>query len=255
MLCVGWERNLSGSEASFTDGSSYVSELFFFSFIIGFVEVAVEGCGVRLWVPQSCFLPPESRAGPGRFQPCGPWVEPSFTFPGAVGVSRGRLLDLAALLCLRKENHWIPVNWIATPSFSENDLWWQRCVEMLSADTFGLCASRHKEMLTGLFYFTEVATPENLPSFVLCEKGMGLNEVCLRERNLLTRTLVFKMCLRKHQGARQILSRKVVFCFAVSWFTMKSGILELKSMAVFIFYLILGSVLIFANAFLQKYWF
>ena len=42
MLRVGWERNLSGSEASYTDGSSYVSKLFFLLFIIRFVEV--ESC-------------------------------------------------------------------------------------------------------------------------------------------------------------------------------------------------------------------
>lgn len=108
--CVWVGKGICPGQKLVLQMALHMFQNFFFSFIIGFVEVAVEGCGVRLWVPQSCFLPPESRAGPGRFQPCGTWVEPSFTFPGAVGVSLGRLLDLAALLCLRKENDWIPVN-------------------------------------------------------------------------------------------------------------------------------------------------
>lgn len=97
MLRVGWEKNLSGSAASYTDGSSYVSKLFF-PFIIGFVEV--EGGG---GVAGYCFFPQRVWTAQIGFSPAVPgWIP--LTFPGAVGVSLILLLDVASLLCLIKEN-------------------------------------------------------------------------------------------------------------------------------------------------------
>lgn len=113
MLRVGWERNLSGLEASYTDGSSYVSKLFP-PFIIRFVEV--ESCRELCSLNGGVF-PPESLNGPAQFQPCCSWVDPSFTFPGAVGGSLILLRDVASLLGFIKENKWVHVNQIAI-SFS-----------------------------------------------------------------------------------------------------------------------------------------
>lgn len=112
MLCVGWERNLSGSEASYTNGSSYVSKLFFLPFIIKFVKM---GSCRELCSLNSGIFPLESLNGPDRFQPCCSWVDPSFTFSGVVGGSLFRLLHLASLLYLVKENKWILGNWTAIP--------------------------------------------------------------------------------------------------------------------------------------------
>lgn len=99
MLRVGWEKNLSGSEASYTDGSSYVSKLFFLlSLDLSRWKVA-GGCSLngtvffpqRVWTALIGYCP----AVPG-------WIP--LTFPGAVGVSLILQLDVASLLCLIKEN-------------------------------------------------------------------------------------------------------------------------------------------------------
>lgn len=77
MLRVGWERNLSGSEASYTDGSSYVSKLFFPPVIMRFVEV--ESCReLFAALNGGVFFPPESLNGPDQFQLCCSWVDPSY---------------------------------------------------------------------------------------------------------------------------------------------------------------------------------
>lgn len=74
---------------------------FFLPFIIEFVKV--ESCR-ELCSLNSDIFPLESLNGSDRFQPCCSWVDPSFTFSGVVGGSLFRLLDLASLLCLVKEN-------------------------------------------------------------------------------------------------------------------------------------------------------
>jgi len=81
----------------------------FFPVIIRFVEVEScrELCSFKWWC--FFFFPPESLNSPDQFQPCCSWVDPSFTFPGAVGGSLILLLDVASLLCFIKENKWIHV--------------------------------------------------------------------------------------------------------------------------------------------------
>lgn len=72
MLRVGWERNLSGSEASYTDGSSYVSKLFHHFYHLIY-ESCKEICNLKWY-----FFPPAEFEGPDGFQLCRAWVEPSY---------------------------------------------------------------------------------------------------------------------------------------------------------------------------------
>lgn len=122
MLRVGWERNLPGSEANYIYGSSYVSKLFFPSFIIRFVEVEScrELCSLNGGV--FFFLPPKEFEQPRSVSALLFWVDPSFTFPGVVGGSLILWLDVTSLLCLIKENRWIRVNWIVIPFSSKTTL-------------------------------------------------------------------------------------------------------------------------------------
>lgn len=115
MLRVGWERNLSGSEASYTDGSSYVSKLFPPPLSLDLWKWKVVGSFAAL--NGGVFFPSESLNGPDQFQLCCSWVDPSFTFPGAVGGSLVLRLDLASLLCFIKENKWIHVKQTTIPFF------------------------------------------------------------------------------------------------------------------------------------------
>lgn len=108
MFRVGWERNLSGSEASYTDGSSYVSKLFNTTFIsdrFGEVQSCKELCNLN----GGFFSATREFEGPDQFQPCCSWVDPSY-FSRCGGWELHSPAKVVSLLCLIKENKWILAN-------------------------------------------------------------------------------------------------------------------------------------------------